>query len=225
MIGWRGFKFEWLTIEHLSRPVLIEAQYLAPLTYFALLHNSDQIIIERHEHYVKQSYRNRCYINGANGKEMLVVPTSKHNHTPITEVKIDYNQKWLNRHWRAVQSAYGKAPFFEFYAQDLEQILFKNYRFLYDLNLAFLSMCLNWLRWDLPLRESEKYEKEILPPKIDRRNVISPKNELEKPKYYKPVIYPQVFGSTFVPYLSLLDLMFCKGPDANLILQEMALIE
>jgi hypothetical protein len=152
---------------------------------------------------------------------MLPVPiTSKSGKVMITDVKIDYDQKWLKPAWRKLQSAYGKAPFFEHYADELHAVLFKKFIFLYDLNLELLSLCLKWLDKEISIRQSEGYEKEIFPPVYDLRNHINPKNGVLTNKYHKVVTYPQVFGSKFVPNLSLLDLIFCMGPDAILIVRE-----
>src|SRR5688572_25723175 len=132
--------------------VLIESQYLPPIAYFAALQSCDEIILESHEHYIKQTFRNRCAINTSQGRVDLIVPlTSKHGKTVISDVRIDYTQKWLNNHWRTIQSAYANAPFFEFYADDLHQVLFKKHEFLLELNGELLSMCLKWLKWPTPV--------------------------------------------------------------------------
>lgn len=197
------------------KSALIELQFLPPISYFSLLSGYDEIILERHENYVKQSYRNRCYINTASGREMLVVPlTAKHGKVQITSIKIDYNQKWLNRTWRTIQSAYGNAPFFGYYADELHAILFQKFTFLYDLNLELLSLCLKWLRWRITVKESNQFEKTTLQPVYDLRNVIGDKNQLQAMNYFRPVSYQQVFGSMFVPDLSLLDLIYCMGPES-----------
>ena len=151
---------------------------------------------------------------------MVVVPlTSKHGKILITDVRVDYNQKWLNRMWRTIQSAYGKAPYFDYYAGDLHAILFQKFTFLYDLNHQLLSLCLKWLRWNKPIKETNLFENEILPPTFDLRNVINDKKAHPENKFYQAVAYPQVFGSKFVPNLSLLDLIYCMGPDANEVIQ------
>jgi hypothetical protein len=205
------------------KSVLIESQFLPPLSYFALLTHYNEIIIERWEHFVKQSYRNRFYINTPSGKGMVVIPlTAKHGKPFITDVKIDYNQKWLNGLWRTIQSAYGNAPFFDYYAEDFHAILFRKISFLYELNQELLSLCLKCLRWNTPVKESQRYKEEILPPIYDRRNVIRNKSKIHDPDLYRPVAYPQVFGSKFVPDLSVLDLIYCMGPDASMIIQRSA---
>ncbi len=204
--------------------ILIETQYLPPIAYFAAIQQASTITIEKHEHFQKQTYRNRCYILSSQGKEMLILPlTSKHGNVCITDIKIDYSQKWLNHHWRSIQSAYGRAPFFEYYASDLEKVLFAKHIFLYDLNYQLLSMCLKWLKWNVPVKESLAYEKTVDSSIMDLRSLINPKKSDIEEKFYKPASYTQVFGSTFVKNLSLIDLIFCEGPAARLIVEASAI--
>jgi WbqC-like protein family len=202
---------------------LIETHYLPSIAYFSALQNVNEVLLEKHERFVKQSYRNRTYIVSTQGKEKLIVPlTSKHGKVLITDVRIDYGQKWLNQHWRAIQSAYGKAPFFEYYKEDLETVLFKKTTFLYDLNFELLSMCLKWLKRDVALRESVAYEGTPSPPILDLRGSISFKNEENLVNFYRPYRYYQVFGNTFVGNASILDLIFSEGPGAALIVEASA---
>ena len=164
---------------------------------------------------MKQSYRNRCHILSARGKEKLIVPlTSKHGKVFISDVRIDYGQKWLNNHWRTIQSAYGRAPFFEYYGEDLEKVLFKKVVFLYDLNYDLLSMCLKWLKRDVTIKESLAYETVPVLPVLDLRSAITLKNEENLQYFYRPVSYYQVFGNSFVVNTSIIDLIFCEGPGA-----------
>jgi len=202
---------------------LIEAHYLPSDAYFAAIHQSECILLERHEHFTKQTYRNRCRINSANGEHQLIVPvTSKHGKAIITDVRLDFGQKWLNNHWRTVQSAYGNAPFFEYYSPDLHDALFRKVEFLYELNYRLLSMCLKWLRWDMPIKETEHYSDTTSTPVFDLRSAINPKKSDQCHKFYYPVMYNQVFGNTFVENLSLIDLVFCEGPGAAKIVQASA---
>ena len=195
--------------------VLLDLQYLPSIAYFQAITRSGEVVLERHEHFVKQTYRNRCRINTANGPAMLIVPLGeKHGKTPVTDLRIDYSQKWLNNHWRAIQSAYGNAPFFEYYADDLHRILFKRSPFLYELNYELLTMCLAWLKLNTNLRETTGYDKQPLSSVTDLRSVIHPKKELLE-SFYTPVAYVQVFGKKFAPNLSIIDLVFCLGPGAR----------
>jgi hypothetical protein len=194
------------------RSVLIELHYLPSITYFNALYKADRITLEKQENFIKQSYRNRCHINSAQGLNILTVPlTAKHGKVLITDVKIDYNQKWLNNHWRTIRSAYGNAPFFEYYSSDLHDILFKKFDFLYDLNYNLLSMCLKWLKWEKQLEETQHFN-QAQEGILDLRNVINCKKEQ---KNLNATPYTQVFGNKFVPNLSIIDLVFCAGPQAN----------
>lgn len=202
---------------------LIETQYLPPISYFLKLAPFESVIIEKHENYVKQTYRNRCCIHSAQGTDRLVVPVIRHGKILIPQIRIDYSQKWLNRHWRAIQSSYGKAPFFEFYGFGLREVLFRKYEFLYELNQALLSLCLKWLGLDVPIMESDRYERETQYPVVDLRNTVNPQKSAEWTESNFPFTYTQVFGRKFAPDLSVIDLIFCTGPEAGSMVRTAAL--
>lgn len=196
--------------------LLIDLHYLPSLEYFCVLQQFNHIELERCENYVKQSYRNRCYLKTSQGIEMLIVPlTAKHGKTLIKDVRIDYSQKWQNNHWRTIETAYRKAPYFEYYSDDLKTILYHHHNFLLDLNLELLSFCLKCLRLSPSLSVSVSYEK--IPPShvFDLRSLINPKKPSLDRNFYKSVPYYQVFGSGFAENLSLIDLLFCEGPRAT----------
>lgn len=135
-------------------------------------------------------------------------------------MQIDYSQKWLNNHWRTIQSVYGNSPFFEFYADALHTSLFKRHTFLYDLNYELLTLCLKWLKLDIPLQESLAYEKNVSLHTIDLRNVIQAKNHRSPDNSFQGKPYTQVFGNAFVNNMSIVDLIFCIGPQAITYLQK-----
>jgi hypothetical protein len=199
---------------------LVELHYLPCIDYFTVITNSKEVIVERHENYIKQSYRNRCNVMTANGVSSLTVPVI-HNtgKTLITDLKIDHSQKWLNIHWRTIQSAYGNAPFYEYYSHDLHKVLFKKHEFLYDLNFELLTLCLSWLKYTGKVKETLAYEREPGDDFLDLRTAIHPKKACST-TFHNHAPYSQVFGSMFVPNLSLIDVIFCLGPDARRYLQE-----
>ena len=205
----------------MSRQAIIELHYFPSIPYIASWMHYDEIIIESKESYAKQTFRNRCQIKTANKVEDLIVPIQKGNsNIPIQEIRIDYQQTWLKDHWGAIQSAYGKAPFFEHYREDVEKILNKQPRFLFDLNLQILEHILDILNINKKMIFSQKYEK-IYPANIsDLRSSIHPKQDLEKISFYHPVEYIQVFGDQFISNLSILDVIFCEGPNSRKIILE-----
>ena len=199
---------------------LIEVHYLPCLAYFAVALQYEEILLEASENFVKQTYRNRCRILTPSGVQSLVVPvTSAHGKVVIRDARLDYNQKWLNNHWRTIQSAYGKAAYFEYYADDLHDVMFKKTAFLYDLNYMLLSMCLGWLKSKVRIRETLEYDKTPSGNVFDLRSVINPKKHDQCYQFYYPQVYNQVFGNTFVDNLSIIDLIFCEGPQAPSILR------
>lgn len=199
--------------------LLIDLHYLPSLEYFCLVSQFEKVMLEKREHFVKQSYRNRCYINTAQGRETLIIPlTQKHGKTAVSDVLIDYSQKWQNNHWRTIESAYRKAPFFEHYADDLKKILYQEFNSLFQLNTALLSFCLKSLRMGTPLSESVTYEHPAPVTFFDARSLISAKKPYLERDIYQPATYYQVFGNRFVENLSVIDLLFCEGPGATSIL-------
>lgn len=204
-------------------PVLIELQYLPPLAWFVLLDSAEQLVLDAHEHYVKQTYRNRCYIKGPHQVEKLTVPVLGGNKKILTsEILIDYSQKWVQQHWRALQAAYGKTPFFEHYAPFFREIYEREPARLWELNMELLTLCLKLLRIDKTIRFTDAYLESTNPLISDCRSLINPKKNHVIDNIYRSVSYNQIFGKDFVSNLSIVDLLFCEGPAARLILQESA---
>jgi hypothetical protein len=179
----------------------------------------EQVVIERHEHYNKQSYRNRCTIYSANGLLDLVVPVvkSKEPKIPITEVEISYDTLWQKLHFKAIESAYRRSPFYEFYIDDL--LIFFNSRYcnLYDFNMQIMRTVCRLAKIPFRATESRDYIRsgEGI---VDLRNSIHPKvDQQETDPGFVPPQYTQVFADKwgFKPNLSILDLLFHVGPETK----------
>lgn len=200
--------------------VLIEAHYLPCIAYFSVLANADNLTLEKHENFEKQTYRNRCQLVTSQGIQNLIVPLI---HSPgktlVTDVRIDYHQKWVNNHWRTIQSAYGKAPFFEYYQDDLRKVFDKRPEFLYDFNTELLSLCLDWLKSKVVVNETLSYQSFTDESVKDYRSCINVKNRANMADFYQPIPYTQVFGNTFAANMSIIDLIFCVGPEAARIIK------
>lgn len=196
----------------------IDLQYFPSLEYFCTLLKNEEIIIEAHEYFEKQSYRNRCIIQTTNKIDTLTVPVQNGNKKVlIKDLKIDYSQDWNRRHWGAIHSAYGKSPFFEFYSEYFKIILDKKPDFLFDLNIEILTICLKLLRLEKKVIFTENYQKNV---ETDYRGLIHPKRNYELNNLYQPLSYRQNFGNEFVPNLSILDLLFCQGNQSLSVLKE-----
>ena len=197
--------------------LLLETQYLPSIPYFVELISHEGVVIEAFENYQKQTYRNRCHILTSNKINILSVPViNTHRKVLMHEVTIDYSQNWLNIHWKGITSSYAKSPYFEYYADYFREVLFKKHRFLLDLNIELLTLCLKLLRLNKSIELSkEYYNASEMEDVIDLRNIICQGSESEK---IAGIGYTQVFGRQFVPHLSIIDLLFCEGNNASKIL-------
>lgn len=164
------------------------------------------------------SFRNRCLVAGANGIQALTVPVEggREQKAVYKDIRIDEREDWRKRHWRTLFSAYGKAPFFEFYGADLELLLQVRKTFLVDWNLTVLD----WLAARLKLTLPEQ----VGPGGDDKGEGLVDLSDRIRPAHYtegvagiEPPTYAQVFQERhgFLPNLSVLDMLLCLGPEAG----------
>jgi len=195
--------------------LLIDLHYLPCIDYFTHLIGYETITLEGAGHYQKQTYRNRCRVLTAQKVITLSVPVCKAGRRQlIREVKIDYGQGWLKDHWRTIASAYGKAPFFPDYAPFLEKTLLKKHTYLFDLNFELLTNCLFLLGIRKNIDITSVYQETPRGSVKDLRNAVCVKDEAFTGGAQGIASYRQMFGSNFVPGLSIVDLLFCQGPAA-----------
>jgi hypothetical protein len=199
--------------------VAIDLHYLPSLEYFTAIDGAEELLLFPQDLYQRQSFLNRTRILLANKVETLSIPIQgRRPRISMSQVKIDYGQKWQAIHLRGIQSAYGKAPFFEYFFPYIEPVLERQQASLWELNLQLLTICLKLLRRPVKLTvvENEVFTGEIL----DLRGKIEPKGTFENRSYYLPIPYTQLFGVDFEPNLSILDLLFCVGPQAERVLKQ-----
>lgn len=197
----------------------IELHYLPSLEYMSLLYSSEKVVFELEENYVKQSYRNRTLLLGANGVECLTVPVVhlSGQKQKMKDVQIDYSQDWIKRHKGGINAAYGKAPFFEHFEPLISQIFAKKNKFLVDLNIDFLKL----IDKISGRKMNYSFTNEFMESKEDSYyNQIGPKISWAERDIYTDIPYRQVFGTEFVPNLSVLDLFMNHGREMNTILEQ-----
>ncbi len=202
--------------------ILLDLQYLPPLQWFSKITKYETVLLEASEHYVKGSYRNRCHIAGAQGLLRLSVPLKggKNAQTPIREVGISNAMPWQYQHWESIQSAYGKSPFFEYYVDDLKPIFEKEYDKLWDLNYDLALCIVEMLDLDVTFGLTETYKKQTEEGILDFRGGIHPNpTKAMEDSEFTAKAYEQVFTEKydFLENLSILDAIFCKGPETVLL--------
>lgn len=171
---------------------------------------TNNAVIDTHEHFVKQTYRNRTIILSANGPLALTIPVQKTAHKmPMKTLKTDNTIHWQRQHWESIKSAYGSAPYFIHYADEFEKLYQSAPETLLEFEIDLLTLCLKLLKIDARIHLSETY---IIPESddTDLRKIITPK--IKTKENFKP--YLQVFAEKFPfePNLSVIDVLFNYGP-------------
>lgn len=104
-----------------------------------------RVVVEQHENYIKQTYRNRCVILGSNGPLCLVIPVEQGRRPGlrIRDTRIVWYERWQVNHWRAISSAYRNSPYFDYYADEIRPFYEKKWDYLFDFNLEYLELLLD----------------------------------------------------------------------------------
>ncbi len=202
----------------MSKTLCVTTAYYPPVQYFFHIGRHSSICVEQYESYGKQSYRNRCRILSANGVLTLSVPVSQKNGGKFLtkEAEIDYSENWQRLHLRTIVSAYKNSPFYDYYIDELHPFFEKKEKYLLDLNNAILSKLLEIIGLKRKIHLTEDYITS-LPEAFDLREVIHPKEARRKAPdlLFTAHPYTQTFAERF-PFeanLSILDLLFCTGPE------------
>jgi hypothetical protein len=179
-----------------------------------LIADQEEIIFEKQDNFQKQTYRNRCYIYGANGRQLLSVPIqhSKSNQRQKTkDIKIDHAFAWKKNIKKSLESSYRSSPYFEFYEDEIMQIFEKPHNFLLDLNMHSYELINDCLQLDQKFSFTEDYVHTDIETN-DYRFLVNAK----KMPAYDLNSYTQVFDDKhgFISNLSILDLLFNEGTNA-----------
>ncbi|MBK7173109.1 MAG: WbqC family protein [Bacteroidales bacterium] len=204
--------------------IILPTAYLPPISWWALLYHEKEIHLELQETYPKQTYRNRCHIYSASGLLPLSIPVIRThgNHTLVAEIGIDNKKNWQQIHWRSIESAYSRTPYFLYYKDYFSRLFHQHFDNLADFNLQLIQLCIKLLKLEginiIPTLDFTMPERDT-----DYRLSIHPKKAPDKCGIHQYPRYIQAFEPKFgfIPNLSIIDLLFHLGPDAKGYLSKM----
>lgn len=227
-----------------KRCAVLTTAFLGPIEYYAKLYHYDKIVIEACDNYMKQTYRNRCFIGAANDRLPLSVPIIKNDteKTLTRDIRISDHGNWRHQHWYAIESTYNNSPFFEYYEDELKPFFVKEYDNLFDYNEQLRKVICSLIGFESEVIYSKEYftkdEIESGDEKMkecyfgdasadikctDFREIIHPKKDyILLDTEFGDIPYYQLFDQRwgFRPNLSIIDLLFNMGPESVLVLRD-----
>lgn len=199
--------------------LVLPSSCFAPIVQFSLIVSEPKYAIEAKEHFIKQSYRNRYEIYGANGLLSLTIPVKKwKNHEAIENIEVSYDEDWQKLHWRSIESAYRASPFFEFYEEEIKPLIF-----LSEINLLKRNLLVEkGIKRIIGINSTAQFTANFEPNQPDWRSIINPKNKVQM-ESFPFAKYIQVFEEKhgFISNLSILDLLFNLGPESKTYLKQL----
>ena len=212
--------------------------YLPWLGFFHKMVLSDQYVILDKVQFEKNSFINRNQIKTSNGTCWLTIPLfmKKHTTKTIMEMRINNTINWRKKHWLTLLNNYKRAPFFSQYSDFFEDMYAKNWEKLIDLTdystrffIKELDIKANFIKLSALEVESKKQDLVIDICKKRKANSFlfgsRGKDYVDNEKFenenieiyfqdYEHPAYNQQWGE-FIPYLSIVDLLFNEGPEKS----------
>lgn len=117
------------------KAAIIQSNYLPWKGYFDIIHEVDQFVFLDDVQYTHRDWRNRNKIKTPGGVKWISVPVLGGINQKIYETKIDYSQKWREKHKNTIHHSYASAPYYESYNTDIFDIFSKSFNTLSELNI------------------------------------------------------------------------------------------
>ena len=201
--------------------LILPPAFLGSISRYALIASTGQSFVDTTSRFDKRfKSAHRTTIADVNGPMRLTLPIGKPEsimRAKWNDIKLSDHGQWWHLHMTALESAYGRTPFFEYYIDSFAPF-FRNeaiteYNILVNFDSGLEDVICHILGIDAP-----KYKS------LDR--AVYPANSTvdlshTEPRFEIPTYY-QVRADRlgFIPDLSVLDLIFNMGPEAPLVLQK-----
>jgi hypothetical protein len=229
-----------MTIAAIHQP-----QYLPYLGFFHKIAQADIFIVMDNVEFLRRGLQHRNKIKTHQGDQWLTVPVLHQQHQRIIDVKINGDSPWSRKHWGTLQTNYAPAPYFDRYATDLQNLLLQDWHNLCALNMTLLKWVMQQLDIYTPIMRLSNlpvqgHKSELL---IAACQAVGADTYLSGPggrdymdlalfeaaeikvlwQDFQPPTYPQLFPEAgFIPNLSILDVLFCCGPETRAFLPQTA---
>lgn len=219
--------------------VIMQPTYLPWVGYFDLIKRSNVFVFLNNVQFSKQSWqvKNKIY---SQGKELLLtVPIKKTKlATTIDQIIIDQSKPWKKKHLKSIYYSYIKSEYFKEVYPIVEQLLLQENNSLAEFNMEIIKTISSKLfgqkefidSRSIEINSKDKLDRIVqICKKVNAKQYLSPAGSmgyLESMNYkeifseasldfvtqkYIPIPYQQMSSSTFLPYLSIIDLLFNKG--------------
>jgi WbqC-like protein family len=216
------------------KAVVHQPQFFPYPGFFHKLVLADVYVVMDKVQYDKR-FTNRNRIIATNGWTWLTVPINKdHKFMPNMNVEINNELSWRELHWKKIHQSYANAKYFGLYKDYLDSLYKRDWNLLFDLDIVTIKRVINWLGLKIDIvRESElnvqgkSTERLIRACKaVGADTYVSGgggKNYMDEKLFekhnikfeyqnYIPIFYKQHLAKSFIPNLSILDLLVNVGP-------------
>jgi len=199
--------------------LIIQPTIFSSIIQYVALANAEKVLFETADNFQKQTYRNRYYIYGANGVQMLNVPVmhlKSDGKIKTKDIQIDHSFSWHKLHVKTLDSAYSSSPFYEFYREDIIPVIEKKHKYLLDLNFEAMAVVNDCLDMDMSYQKTVEFQPDTAYVNDFRTLVLAKGN-----RKYDLKKYTQVFDDKhgYIANLSILDLLFNEGTTALIYLE------
>ena len=128
------------------KAVIVQPAYLPYMGYFNLIDCADIFVYLDDVQFNRRAWQHRNRIKIPNGDfTWITVPVVKDHGQEIREVAIRDDENWQESHWKGIEHSYGGCEHFESYADDVRDVLCRDWNSLFDLDVTLLDTFQNLL--------------------------------------------------------------------------------